>query len=61
MVTFGLPDSSNDDWNWLAILFSAYALATRSPTTRTKTITIKVISGHFRRRLRTRAGGGGPW
>jgi hypothetical protein len=59
MVTLGLPDRSNDDWTWLAIWFSVYALATRSPTTSTKMITIKVISGHFRRRLRTRADA--PW
>ena len=40
MVTSGLPDRSSDDWNWLAIWFSAYALATRSLTTSSTRITI---------------------
>jgi hypothetical protein len=52
MVTCGLPDRSKDDWTWLAIAFSVYALAARSATTRIKTITINVTSGHRRRRRR---------
>jgi hypothetical protein len=59
MTTCGLPDSAKDDWNWLAIWFSVYALAARSPTTRTTMMTIKVIIGHLLRRRRIR--GGGPW
>ena len=61
MVTSGLPDRPRDDWNWLAIWFSAYALATRSLTTSSTMITITVISamsGPFRRRLRTTIVGG---
>ena len=62
MVTCGLPDRARDDWNWLAIWFSAYALATRSLTTSSTRITISVISatsGPFRRRrLRTTKVGG---
>jgi hypothetical protein len=52
MLTCGLPDSSKDDWTWLAIWSSVNALAARSATTRIKTITMSVTSGHFRRRLR---------
>ena len=54
MVTLGLPDRPRDDWTWLAIWFSAYALATRSLTTSSTRSTITVISvmsGHFRRRF----------
>src|ERR1700730_12682985 len=59
MVTLGLPDRPRDDWTWLAIWFSVYALAARSPTTSTTMITIKVMSGHLLRRRRIR--GGGAW
>src|SRR5277367_4214329 len=61
MVTCGLPDRPRDDWTWLAIWFSAYALATRSLITSSTKITITVIraiSGPLRRRLRvTKVGG----
>src|SRR5580700_5004614 len=63
MVTSGLPDRASDDWTWLAIWFSANALATRSLTTSSTRITITVISaisGPLRRRLRvTNVGGSG--
>src|ERR1700689_639964 len=52
MLTCGLPDRSRDDWTWLAIWFSAYALATRSLTTSRTTLTtsgIRAMSGPFRR------------
>ena len=56
MVTSGLPDRASDDWTWLAILFSAYALATRSLTTSSTTITSSVISRIDGPRLRRRRG-----
>src|SRR5579863_939897 len=63
MLTLGLPDRFRDDWTWLAIWFSANALATRSLTTSRTRITITVIramSGPLRRRLRvTKVGGSG--
>ena len=59
MVTCGLPDRPRDDWIWLAIWFSVYALAARSPTTSTTMITIRVMSGHLLRRRRIL--GGGAW
>src|ERR1700722_5395991 len=54
MVTSGLPDRASDDWTWLAILFSAYALATRSLTTTSTTITSSVIRRMDGPRLRRR-------
>src|ERR1700722_3498681 len=63
MLTVGLPDRFRDDWTWLAIWFSANALATRSLTTSSTKSTITVIramSGPLRRRLRvTKIGGSG--
>src|SRR6516225_2673993 len=62
MVTSGLPDRPKDDWTWLAIWFSVYALATKSLTTRSTMITttvINAISGPLLRRLRSCGGGPG--